>query len=520
MGFKRPFDDEEFEELPFKHSRQLDRSNKLIHFSDCYDAFQNTKISGENEVIEDKNTEVSKQAEKDLETSAPLSWVTSSSGDEDAGTGGASYSSLSPEYFEFNFPQRTFTPFEDVYSSYLDRPPKRQVPLGPNHQATLPVWSGHLQNNVEDSDYEHDVHLMGSCVIQMPDMKLPHNNDKAGSGRTNCGCIDEGSVRCVRQHLTEEREVLKKALGHEKFVTLGFYDMGEEVAHRWTEEEQRVFHEVVYSNPASLGQNFWKHLPAVFPYRTTKELVSYYFNVFILHRRAVQNRSNLLNVDSDNDEWHGNRTSREVRVSEDDDSDIDSLVDQDDQDEIGRKSHENDDDSDDDDSDNDDCDCGGGGGGDEGDKCGDAMGEDCGIVNVSDGLHVKSFGESRFDTVTSKVGGSDGVDGGFNVKHDSHISLQHGHSMVDSWCPFDAETSLPMSSVRTDHNKSLHGQLNGSRDVTRHVYLMEPCDAKVWDARYPSPTKGVDFLPTCNIIEEIFGKESWDDKTTNGGPTF
>lgn len=29
MGFKRPFDDEEFQELPYKHSRQLDINNKV-----------------------------------------------------------------------------------------------------------------------------------------------------------------------------------------------------------------------------------------------------------------------------------------------------------------------------------------------------------------------------------------------------------------------------------------------------------------------------------------------------------
>ncbi|GKC89283.1 ELM2 domain-containing protein [Tanacetum coccineum] len=80
-------------------------------------------------------------------------------------------------------------------------------------------------------------------------------------------------------------------------------EMGEVAAAKWTEEEERLFHEVVYLNPASVGGRFWKELSIEFPSRTKKEIVSYYFNVFILRRRAVQNRSQVLYPDSDNDEW-------------------------------------------------------------------------------------------------------------------------------------------------------------------------------------------------------------------------
>jgi hypothetical protein len=34
MGFKRPFDDEEFQDLPFKQARQVDYCNKLTQFSE------------------------------------------------------------------------------------------------------------------------------------------------------------------------------------------------------------------------------------------------------------------------------------------------------------------------------------------------------------------------------------------------------------------------------------------------------------------------------------------------------
>lgn len=34
MGFKRPFDDEKFHELPFKHSREQDFSDKSMQFEE------------------------------------------------------------------------------------------------------------------------------------------------------------------------------------------------------------------------------------------------------------------------------------------------------------------------------------------------------------------------------------------------------------------------------------------------------------------------------------------------------
>ncbi|KAG2301647.1 hypothetical protein Bca52824_030298 [Brassica carinata] len=90
-----------------------------------------------------------------------------------------------------------------------------------------------------------------------------------GQGRQECLCSDKGSVRCVGL---------------------------------WSEDEEDLFHKVVYSYPVSLGRDFLKHLKATFPSRTMKELVSYYFSVIILRRRGIQNRLKSLDVDSDDDE--------------------------------------------------------------------------------------------------------------------------------------------------------------------------------------------------------------------------
>ncbi|KAF5480220.1 hypothetical protein F2P56_000985 [Juglans regia] len=101
----------------------------------------------------------------------------------------------------------------------------------------------------------------------------------------------------------------RENLGREIFEELGFGEMGEEVAKKWTLEEERAFHEVVLSKPASLDKNFWDHLLAVFPSRTKKDL----------------NRFDPLKVDSDNDEW---LKSELEPLEEDEDSVVESPFDQ------------------------------------------------------------------------------------------------------------------------------------------------------------------------------------------------
>ncbi|GAY36784.1 hypothetical protein WN943_020786 [Citrus x changshan-huyou] len=540
MGFKRPFDDEEFQELPYKHSRQLDINNKMIRFSEfgpCDAASQKHDTSGEDgsgfyehqwhEASENGTVanELTNLVDKDFETSAPLSWVTSSSCEEDAGSGSTTHAPLSLEHIEYDYPRRTFVPFEDSYSSLLDRSPRKQVPLGPNHQAILPSWDRSMGKNILDgkatlrgnnsldhlgshnvADNDNEEKWMGTCIIPMPDSNsFAHNIDQVGRGIMDCDCLDEGSIRCVQQHVMEAREKLLKSLGHEKFVKLGLCDMGEEVSCKWSEEEEQVFHEVVYSNPFSLGRNFWKQLSAVFPSRTKKEIVSYYFNVFVLRRRAVQNRSDLLEIDSDDDEWHGGYGgSDEIRISEEDeDSAIESPVDQENAD-CGEDSSDEDDDD------------GGDSDGDVGDGGGEVTGETCGTDHVSDTNIAKSFDEGGFDAVVphmDKIPGDAGDD--FNVEDESCTSFEFQPDMSDSCGAIDAAHALQLSGVRTEHGKALHGRLDGYNDLVGHMNLLDSCDAKVWDARYLSPIKGVELLPTCNIIEEIFGQGTWDTKTRN-----
>ncbi|XP_034692536.1 uncharacterized protein LOC117919437 isoform X1 [Vitis riparia] len=543
MGLKRSFENEEFQELPFKNMKCVESSDKLASFGEivpCKDAPQKPDISDECSFYkfqcgtEGVENGVSVLDDKGFEISAPLSCNGSS--EEDGRSVAAAYSSLSPEYFESYLPRRTVAQFEDIYSSLLDCSPRRQVAVGPDHQANVPVWSlqkvknrldkletsnryiSSSQSMVSDQtvDGENEERWMGTCVIPMPEENLSAENGvKTGDGRTDCGCLDNDSIRCVRQHVMEAREKLRKTLGQEKFTELGFCDMGEEVALKWHEEEEQAFHEVVFSHPASLGQNFWEHLSATFSYRAKQELVSYYFNVFMLRQRAAQNRSNFLYIDSDDDEWHGNnRSLNEVGTAEEeDDSGIESLSDQHNHAYHEEEPHEEDDDNDDDDDDDEEDDDK-----DDSDFDGDGgFGDDKQGATKEDGMahNGKLLDCNMFDPVSrnmDKVPDSNGED--FGVQDDSCMSFECQPNVANPCAPADPEASVQESGARITQQKSFHGDDDGSSTRVDPGYLLEPSETKVWDGRYwTGSINGVDLLPTCNMIEEIFGLGTPNSKT-------
>ncbi|XP_076927129.1 AT-rich interactive domain-containing protein 1-like [Bidens hawaiensis] len=306
MGTKRPFD-EDLQEF-MKHPKHLDNGNKpdsLGEEKPSLEPSQNVVIAGEGD-------------EKVFETSAPLPLVTGITGHEEAsapgpgpGPGPAFCPNLFSEFYEFNLPRRPLVHYDDTYSSLLDSDPRKEVPVGAEHQADVPEYDSDSARTYTSND-EREKILMGICVVsdQEGEIVIP---------QTDCECADNGSVRCVQQHVNEARLNLKQSLGLETFINLGFDKMGEEVSGNWTEEEEQHFQDVIYSNPVSHGKRFWEVLSVEFPTCTKKELVSYYFNVFIYRRRAVQNRSHLLAIDSDDDEWWGTKRGSFGPAIEDDD---------------------------------------------------------------------------------------------------------------------------------------------------------------------------------------------------------
>ncbi|KAL1288820.1 hypothetical protein HN51_057288 [Arachis hypogaea] len=528
MVQKRPFDAEEMLEVSFKHPKHAEPSDQLVSFSesvfpddDCHTHMPQTSEGGcgqgSNEGIEKLAGEsIGKgpRGAEDSEASFPVAWATSSTTEQVVKSESPVHLALFPEYFHSEpsvhvalFPEyfspekpfRTLARYEDIYSILIENPPRKLVSMGANHQADIPVWDSSVAidrpNASEDVSNlgfpigdEDEKRLMGTCIIPMPQMELSSDNDDVGKGRTNCWCEDRGSIRCVRQHIAEERERLLKEFGHEKFDELGFNDMGERVAEKWSAEEERLFHEVVFNNPVSLGKNFWHYLSIALPSRSKKEIVSYYFNVFMLRKRAEQNRNDALSIDSDNDEWQGSDgIDIATREEDEDDSVVDSPVDQND---IGFTScHENDQVDYDDEF---------------------AADEICavnGTVDLTE-RNIDDEDDSKYDAVS--VGRST-VTNRFCPPIQPHDQTIHkdDENVKDETCTF---SDAVVSSQETRAKSGAEGDqwCGNYNEVASNGYsnghVLEPCDAKVWDPAFLSCSKSkIDFLPTCNMIEEIFG---------------
>uniref|UniRef100_A0A2P2L513 Myb-like domain-containing protein n=1 Tax=Rhizophora mucronata TaxID=61149 RepID=A0A2P2L513_RHIMU len=341
MIHKRPYVDDDSDEVACKHPRQFDYIDDLspiVPLENAYEYPQSSGGQGNNSYLMYQDVEkhasgsvmeVSDNVEMAACNSFPCSlWMSNESLE-------SHNLSIFPEYFESGQQQGHF--FQSDENSPLNSPIKKRVPVGPEHQAFIPKWNSDSFNasfkrlsgsqvtvaHLSDRGYAIDDNcgkFMGICVIPMPESKASASYYSTDT-KSWCSCPDGGSIRCVRQHIMEARKKLRNSLGEETFEGLGFCDMGEEVAKKWTEEEEQAFYEVVLSNPTSMGKNFWELLSAVFPYREQKEIVSYYFNVFMLQQRAEQNRFDPLNVDSDDDEW---QCGKPEMTEEDEDSVVES----------------------------------------------------------------------------------------------------------------------------------------------------------------------------------------------------
>ncbi|XP_010541093.1 PREDICTED: AT-rich interactive domain-containing protein 2 [Tarenaya hassleriana] len=165
--------------------------------------------------------------------------------------------------------------------------PRRHVPVGPLFQARVPQWT----DPVSDSDSK----WLGTSIWPL---ESEENIDSIGKGRPeSCRCRLHGSVECVRFHIAEKRMDLKRELGP-VFFLWRFNQMGEEVSLGWTDREEKRFKDMVRSD----SHWFWENASKCFPRKTRRQLVSYYFNVFLINRRRYQNLVTPRHVDSDDDE--------------------------------------------------------------------------------------------------------------------------------------------------------------------------------------------------------------------------
>ncbi|XP_057780569.1 AT-rich interactive domain-containing protein 1 isoform X2 [Salvia miltiorrhiza] len=181
---------------------------------------------------------------------------------------------------------------------FLSNYRKKRIPIGSNHQTDLPEFQG--------EDYESESKWLGTKIWPLDKeeqkKKTLIEREPIGKGRQeSCGCQFPGSLECVRFHIREKRLKVKLELGS-AFYLWKLDVMGEDVAFSWTKEDQNKFQHVVQSNPLSSEKYFWNELFKHFPNKGREALVSYYFNVFLLKRRAIQNRTSPTNIDSDDEE--------------------------------------------------------------------------------------------------------------------------------------------------------------------------------------------------------------------------
>ncbi|XP_027126819.1 AT-rich interactive domain-containing protein 1-like isoform X1 [Coffea eugenioides] len=506
MVQKRPLSEELYEALS-KQPKLLEPSDKRVSVLEFPDgnippklhilgedgaACDKKKGESDESLVDSNLAEFQSYVEKEIDRSLACSisnssWATSTTCEEDVRSG-APCILLSPNHYNLDFPARTIFHTGDIYSSLLEYPPRKLVPIGSGFQAEIPEWCGCDDEKLSSSSgdafevfnrssqslmsdignhLDHERQFSGSCLVPMPRSDMSEDTgEKLGDGRIDCSCDDVGSVRCVRQHITEAREKLRKTLGQEAFVKLGFLEMGEVVAEKWSEEEEEIFAEVVFSHPASLGRNFWNHSAIEFPSRTKKEIVSYYFNVFMLRRRAEQNRIDVLSIDSDNDEWEGTNVSADEvieKINGYDDSVVESPAEEDDHNEIFEDN----------------------------------------LCEYKDDINAEEASE---DNIRLNLDGSKCV---------SKESDMPPIDMPDN-CSSD-QAHQPLDQVLSDisgnqNTKHITSNLSSMSSSTGNELFLEPCSSKEWDVGCLTCPKDEDFLPTSSVIEEVFGAGAWNSR--------
>ncbi|XP_058732034.1 AT-rich interactive domain-containing protein 2-like isoform X2 [Vicia villosa] len=183
--------------------------------------------------------------------------------------------------------------------SYWDNVHETLVSIGHRFQAEVPEWTGVAS--------ESDSKWLGTQVwpVKDDDSKATTKTDLAGRGRRGkCSCNVQGSVHCVRFHIAENRMKLKHELGY-VFYQCGFDRTGEGVSLQWTAEEEKKFKDLMRLNIPSekkaFWKNFWNNTFKEFQMKTRKDMVNYYFNVYLIKQRSYQNRVTPKDVDSDDD---------------------------------------------------------------------------------------------------------------------------------------------------------------------------------------------------------------------------
>lgn len=180
--------------------------------------------------------------------------------------------------------------------SGLDKYVPKGISWRSSFKAEVQEWTG--------VNSESDPKWLGTRVwpLEKVEQRYLIERDPIGKGRQDhCGCEVPASIECVRFHVAQKRLRVKEELGL-AYDEWKFHKMGDEVKLFWTEEEERKFKTILNSNRPTLQRCCWDQNFKSFPTRSRADLVSYYFNVFLLERRGYQNRFTPNIIDSDDEE--------------------------------------------------------------------------------------------------------------------------------------------------------------------------------------------------------------------------
>ncbi|XP_078427612.1 AT-rich interactive domain-containing protein 1-like [Wolffia australiana] len=168
---------------------------------------------------------------------------------------------------------------------------RSQIRVGPKFQANCPEWRARLPKNSSDAIAEK---FQGERLWPLGKPTRRYTNCRRW--QTQCCCARPGSMDCARWHIKEKRHQLRLELGP-AFSSLGFDQMGEVVALSWSSAEEEKFMAAARLTQPTLDRVF----PFI-PSKTRREVVSYYFNVFILRLRGYQNRVTMAEASSDDED--------------------------------------------------------------------------------------------------------------------------------------------------------------------------------------------------------------------------
>ncbi|XP_020576545.1 AT-rich interactive domain-containing protein 1-like isoform X2 [Phalaenopsis equestris] len=196
--------------------------------------------------------------------------------------------------------------------------PRTRIPVGSSFQADVPAWTGPPSNKLGlDGEVDAvDTRWLGTPIWPAKGCNVKKFEGNIGKGRPDfCHCTHPGSVECIKIHVNSARRRLKSNLGP-VFNYWGFNDMGEDVSNSWTSEEQTIFDNIVRLNPLSENKSFLGPASKFFTSKSKKDIVNYYYNVYVLRRMSIQTRVVSGTIDSDDDEGNDFRSYAFVPVPE------------------------------------------------------------------------------------------------------------------------------------------------------------------------------------------------------------